>query len=218
MNVTAHPAPAATDAEEFAAYVRERSPALLRTAYLITGNRFDAEDLLQTALAKVYLAWPRIKDKGAADGYVRRTLVNAHTSRWRLRRVAEYPAGILPEEAGTTDPFAAHDLHDVLWRALERLTRRQRTAVVLRYYLDLSEAETAAILGISIGTVKSTMHHALAKLRTDLTLRDEPVPAARTAAPAARVAPAPVAPAAAPRPAPPRRPSRIRGRALALAS
>jgi RNA polymerase sigma-70 factor (sigma-E family) len=179
MTVTAHPALAAADAEDFAAYVRTRSSALLRTAYLITGNRYDAEDLLQTALAKVYLAWHRIEDKSAADSYVRRTLVNTHTSRWRRRRVDEYPTEAPPETAATHDPYAAHDLHDALWSALGKLSHRQRTVVVLRYYQDLSEAETAAALGVSVGTVKSTMHHALNKLRKDVTLREGPAPAPR---------------------------------------
>lgn len=173
MNATARPALAASDAEDFAAYVRARSATLLRTAYLITGNRNDAEDLLQTALAKVYLAWPRIQDKAAADMYVRRTLVNTHTSAWRRRRVDEYPTETLPESPTTNDPYATHDLRDALWTALSKLSRRQRTIVVLRYYEDLSEADTAAALGVSVGTVKSTMHHALAKLRGDLELRDD---------------------------------------------
>ena len=177
MSVTPHPALAASDADEFSAYVRARSTALLRTAYLLTGNRCDAEDLLQTALAKVYLAWPRIKDKEAVEGYVRRTLVNTHTSRWRLRRLAEYPTEVLPETPTAHDPFAAHDLQDALWRALSRLTPRQRATVVLRYYLDLSEAETAQILGVSVGTVKSTMHHSLGKLRNDASLRRGEAPA-----------------------------------------
>jgi RNA polymerase sigma-70 factor (sigma-E family) len=173
MNVTAHPALAASDAEDFTAYVRDRSAALLRTAYLITGNQFDAEDLLQTALAKVYLAWPRIREVNARDAYVRRALVNTQTSRWRRRRVAECPTENLPETVVVHDPFGTHDLHDALWTALAKLSPRQRTTVVLRYYLDLSEAETAATMRVSPGTVKSTMHHALNRLREDVTLRDD---------------------------------------------
>lgn len=165
--------------EEFHAYVQARSRALLRTAYLLTGNRQDAEDLLQTALAKTYLAWDRINDKGAADGYVRRVLVNTQASWWRRNRVDEYPTAELPETDDTSDPIAASDLREVVWTALGRLPRRQRAMVVLRYYEDLTEAETAAILGVSIGTVKSTVSRALDRLRDDavLTASDTRLPA-----------------------------------------
>jgi RNA polymerase sigma-70 factor (sigma-E family) len=163
--------------EDFTAYVRTRHAALLRAAYLITGNRHDAEDLLQTALAKVYLAWPRIRDKGAADFYVRRALVNARTSQWRRRKVDEYPAEVMPELVESADPFGQRDLREALWDALTRLTHRQRAVVVLRYYLELSEAETADALGVTTGPVKSTMHRAIAKLRADATLREDQQPA-----------------------------------------
>jgi RNA polymerase sigma-70 factor (sigma-E family) len=164
------------DRAEFHAYVSARSPKLLRTAYLLTGSRPDAEDLLQTALAKTYLAWPRIADRGALDAYVRRVMVNARTSRWRLRRVQETPTAE-PPESPDRDATAGRDLHDALWRALATLPPRQRAAVVLRYYEDLSEAETADALGISVGTVKSTVSRALTSLRdraVDLGLRDDP--------------------------------------------
>ncbi len=153
----------------FSAYVASRGQALLRTAYLLTGNRSDAEDLLQTALAKTYLAWDRIKDKGAVDAYVRRVLVNTQTSWWRRRRVEEYPTGELPEQP-TPDSTSAHALHEALWAALAELPRRQRAMVVLRYYEDLTESETAQLMGVSVGTVKSTVSRALAKLRADTSL------------------------------------------------
>jgi RNA polymerase sigma-70 factor (sigma-E family) len=158
--------------EAFQAYVVGRSPALLRTAYLLTGNRADAEDLLQTALAKTYLAWDRIREREALDGYVRRVLVTTQTSFWRRKR-PESLYDELPESAGR-DALADADLHDALWTALGRLSRKQRAAVVLRYYEDLSEAETARVLGVSVGTVKSTTSRALTLLRTDPTLRDDP--------------------------------------------
>jgi RNA polymerase sigma-70 factor (sigma-E family) len=164
------------DRTEFHGYVAARSGALLRTAYLLTGSRTDAEDLLQTALAKTYLAWPRISDRGALDGYVRRVMINTRTSRWRLRRVSELPTADLPERA-SSDSLAGADLHDALWRALATLSPRQRAAIVLRYYEDLTEAETAATLGISVGTVKSTVSRALTNLRdraSELGLRDDP--------------------------------------------
>ena len=150
--------------EDFRSYVAARSPALLRTAYMLTGNRADAEDLLQTALAKTYLSWDRIREREALDGYVRRILVNTQTSFWRRRRVDEYPSDVLPEMPGR-DETADADLHDALWNALRGLPKRQRAMVVLRYYEDLSEAETAQVLGVSVGTVKSTTSRALSKLR-----------------------------------------------------
>src|SRR5689334_12487990 len=125
----------------FEDYVVARSAALLRTAYLLTGNRADAEDLLQTALAKTYLAWDRIRDHEAVDGYVRRTLVNTQTSFWR-RKKPESLYDEPPERPGR-DALADADLHDALWQALARLGRKQRAILVLRYYEDLSEAETA---------------------------------------------------------------------------
>ncbi len=159
---------------QFRGWVEARSPSLLRTAYLLTGNRADAEDLLQTALAKTYLAWGRIRDREAVDGYARRVLVNTQTSIWRRRRVPEHPTENLPERGDGRDATADLDLHDALWAALAGLPKRQRAAVVLRYYEDLTEADTAAVLGVSVGTVKSTTSRALARLRDDSSLRDDP--------------------------------------------
>lgn len=160
--------------EAFRAYVAARSPALLRTAYLLTGSRADAEDLLQTALAKTYLAWDRIREREALDGYVRRVMVNTQTSWWRRRKVAEFATDELPETTAGRDSGDDLALHDALWRALGGLPTRQRATVVLRYYEDLSEAETAAVLGVSVGTVKSTTSRALMKLRDSSGLRDDP--------------------------------------------
>lgn len=147
-----------------------RSPALLRTAYLLTGNRADAEDLLQTTLAKTYLSWQRIRDRGALDGYVRRVMVNAQTSVWRRHR-PEASYEVVPDLLPGRDAHADADLHDALWN-MASLPRKQRAAVVLRYYEDLSEAETARVLGVSVGTVKSSTSRALASLRADASLRD----------------------------------------------
>ena len=160
--------------EDFRSYVAARSPALLRTAYALTGNRADAEDLLQTALAKTYLSWGRIREREAVDGYVRRVMVNTQTSWWRRRRVDERPTGELPERPSGRDATADLDLHDALWTALASLPKRQRAIVVLRYYEDLSEAETAAVMGVSVGTVKSATSRALARLRDGSGLRDDP--------------------------------------------
>jgi RNA polymerase sigma-70 factor (sigma-E family) len=153
----------------FREYVTARNASLLRMAYLLTHNRADAEDLVQAALAKTYQAWDRIQDRGAVDGYVRRAMVNTHISWWRRRRVEEYPTDDIPEQA-VADHAGDSDLQDALRRAIARLPRRMRTAVVLRYYEDMSEAEIADVLGVSQGTVKSTVSRAVAKLRIDADL------------------------------------------------
>ena len=160
--------------EDFRSYVAARSPALLRTAFMLSGNRTDAEDLLQTTLAKTYLAWDRIREREAVDRYVRRVMVNTHTSWWRRRKVDEHPTGELPERPSGRDATADADLHDALWTAMSDLPRRQRAMVVLRYYEDLTEAETAQVMGVSIGTVKSATSRAMAKLRDTSGLRDDP--------------------------------------------
>jgi RNA polymerase sigma-70 factor (sigma-E family) len=157
----------------FASYVRARQPVLLRTARSLTSNPCDAEDLLQTALAKTYVAWDRIEDHRALDGYVRRALLNTRTSQWRKRKVDEFVCDELPEHRETPagDPAEQQALHDAMWRAITKLPARQRAMVVLRYYEDLSEAQTAQVLGVSIGTVKSAVSRALGKLREDPELR-----------------------------------------------
>ncbi len=143
---------------------------LLRTARSLTANPSDAEDLLQTALTKTYVAWERIEDHRALDGYVRRALLNTRTSQWRKRKVDEFACDELPEPepvpAGD-DPAERQALHDAMWRAIMKLPARQRAMVVLRYYEDLSEAQTAEVLGVSVGTVKSAVSRALGKLRED---------------------------------------------------
>jgi RNA polymerase sigma-70 factor (sigma-E family) len=154
----------------FGEYVATRSRALLRTAYLLTGNTADAEDLVQAALAKTYLAWDRIEDRSALDGYVRRAIVNTHISWWRRRRVEEYPTDDIPDQA-VADHSIASDLQESLRRAIDRLPQRMRAALVLRYYEDMTEAEVAEVLGVSLGTVKSTVSRAVAKLRTDADLQ-----------------------------------------------
>ncbi|GGK65393.1 MULTISPECIES: SigE family RNA polymerase sigma factor [Streptomyces aurantiacus group] len=159
----------------FASYVKARQPVLLRTARSLTANPSDAEDLLQTALAKTYVAWERIEDHRALDGYVRRALLNTRTSQWRKRKVDEFACDELPEPQAPPagDPAEQQALHDAMWRAIMRLPARQRAMVVLRYYEDLSEVQTAEVLGVSVGTVKSAVSRALGKLREDPEL--EPV-------------------------------------------
>jgi RNA polymerase sigma-70 factor (sigma-E family) len=160
---------AGLDDPEFRQYVAARGRSLLRIAYLLTRNAADAEDLLQSALAKTYQAWDRIEDRRAVDGYVRRTLVNTHISWWRQRRLDEYPTDEIPDRP-VADPCNDSDLQDSVRRAIDRLPPRMRAAVLLRFYEDLTEAEIADRLGISLGTVKSTVSRAVAKLRTDADL------------------------------------------------
>jgi len=151
---------------QFGEFVTSRGRALLRSAYLLTGNLADAEDLVQSALAKTYQAWDRIEDRKALDGYVRRAIVNTHISWWRRRRVDEYPTDEIPDQPAE-DTSGNNELHDTLQRAIDRLPQRMRAAVVLRYFEDMTEAEVADVLGVSQGTVKSTVSRAVAKLRTD---------------------------------------------------
>ena len=160
---------AAAEDVGFREYVTARRGSLLRMAYLLTRNLADAEDLLQAALAKTFQAWDRIQDPGALDGYVRRAMVNTHISWWRRRRLEEYPTEEIPDRP-VDDHAGTSELHDTLRRALDRLPERMRTAVVLRYYEDMSEAEIADVLGVSQGTVKSTVSRGVAKLRIDAEL------------------------------------------------
>ena len=158
------------DRMAFGEYVRSRSHALLRAAQSMTGNRADAEDLVQATLVKAYQSWDRIDDPAALDTYVRRVMANTHISGWRRRRVDEYPTDELPDSVPAEDSTKDSDLHDVVQRAIDRLPRQMRAAVMLRYYDDLTEPEVAAALGVSVGTVKSTVARAVAKLRNDAEL------------------------------------------------
>jgi RNA polymerase sigma-70 factor (sigma-E family) len=156
------------DRGSFDDFVATRSTRLLRTAYLLTHDRALAEDLVQTSLAKAWFAWGRID--GQPDAYVRRVMVNTYSSWWRRRWNGEEATAELPERGagtrGRTEDGRVDDRTD-LWRALDRLPKRQRAVVVLRFYEDLSEIETAEILQCSVGTVKSQASRALAKLRID---------------------------------------------------
>ncbi|MEH1166676.1 SigE family RNA polymerase sigma factor [Micromonospora sp. CPCC 205539] len=165
--------------EEFREFVAARSPALLRTAYLLAGDWATAEDLLQTALTKTYLAWKRLGGIEAVEPYARRVMVNTSTSWWRRRWHGERPTEVLPERAGVDEIEQQLD-RDLLWRHLRELPSRQRAVLVLRYYEDMSEAQTAAMLDISPGTVKSQASRALSTLRRRMgaELPDLPVGAA----------------------------------------
>lgn len=161
---------------EFTAYVQERRASLYATAYHLTGDRFEAEDLLQSALFSTYRAWERISDKAAVGGYLRRTMTNLHISAWRRRKLNEYPTEELPETVGDTDAMRGTELRAVLWQALARLPELQRTMLVLRYYEGRTDPEIAEILDISVGTVKSSIWRSLRRMREDEVLsfgRDE---------------------------------------------
>ncbi|MCD4524653.1 SigE family RNA polymerase sigma factor [Nocardioides sp. cx-173] len=150
--------------EEFAAYLNARQPQLLRTAYLLTGDRHQAEDVLQTSLAKLYLAWDKVRDRGSVDAYVRRIMVNENNSLWRRGwKRREFAAETIPDRA-VSDAYD-EGLSSALWDVVQTLPQKARAVVVLRYYEQLTEAETADILGISVGTVKSQCSRALAALR-----------------------------------------------------
>jgi RNA polymerase sigma-70 factor (sigma-E family) len=146
--------------EEFRQFVEQRYGALLRTAYLLTGSPDAAEDLLQSALLATMSRW-RAMDH--PDAYVRRVMVNQLVSRWRRRRVVEMLTAVLPERP--QPPPDEPELRDELWQALRRLPARMRAVLVLRYWEDLSEAQTAEALGCSVGSVKSQASRGLARLR-----------------------------------------------------
>lgn len=155
-------------------FMAARWGPLYRTAYLLTGDRHDAEDLLQGALARTCVRWDSIRDKGAADAYVRRAMVHAASRGWR-RRGREVVTDELPDpgHAGGLDVRADRL---ALWAEIRRLPPRMRAVLVLRYLEDLTEEAAAGELGCSVGTVKSQTHHALKRLRAalpDLQLAEE---------------------------------------------
>jgi RNA polymerase sigma-70 factor (sigma-E family) len=150
---------------QFDTFVLTRSPALLRAAYLLTGDQHLAEALVQSALARTHRRWGQLHEQGNAEAYTRRVMYHLQVSWWRRPRVAESPSAALPERGGD-DPADAASLRLTLRQALLRLTDKQRAVLVLRFFEDCSEAETAELLGVSPGTVKSQTSKALARLRT----------------------------------------------------
>ena len=153
---------------DFSAYVRARQKAFARFAYLLTGDPYSAEDLVQSALAKVYAKWDHISGLQSPDAYVRKIMVNEHTTwwrrTWRHRERTDSDLIRVMDPAGDDTP--AHDSE--LWAHVRSLAPQQRAAVVLRYYEDLSEAQTAEILGCSVGTVKSHTSRAIKSLRSTM--------------------------------------------------
>jgi RNA polymerase sigma-70 factor (sigma-E family) len=154
--------------EEFDGFMRGRWPAVVRLAYALTGDTGHAEDLAQAAFARAYASWGRVRRAGDPDAYVRRIVINEHRNRFRRHRVAEELRGDVADAADRRQPGGPDEgpgEREALLDALRALGPRQRAVVVLRYWLDLSEAETAAALGCSVGTVKSQASRALATLR-----------------------------------------------------
>jgi RNA polymerase sigma-70 factor (sigma-E family) len=149
---------------EFSEFMHGRWAQLVRLGYGLTGDQQLAEDLAQTALARAYASWPRVRRTGNPDAYVRRIMLNANYGRFRKRRVAERLTDVPPDTA-TADPAGRHDDRAALMSALATLPDGQRAVVVLRYWMDMTETEVAAALGCSVGNVKSQASRALAKLR-----------------------------------------------------
>ncbi len=152
-------------AVDFDEFVAARGSALWRTAWLLTGDRHRAEDLLQTALGKAWPHWRRVSRSGSFEAYVRKTMFTTYVAWYRRRWKAEVPTEHLPEQSGHDDAEQVAYQRDIA-AALAQLPRGQRAVVVLRYFEDLTEAQTAEVLGCSVGTVKSQTSRALAALRS----------------------------------------------------
>ncbi|MGI5493665.1 SigE family RNA polymerase sigma factor [Microtetraspora malaysiensis] len=148
--------------DDFREFVLARQQTLMRTAYLLVGDAHLAEDLLQSVLTKVVGHWSKLSRDGNPEAYTRKALVNQYIS-WRRRSSLELPSADPPEHGASHDNATLDRI--VLRQALAKLTRKQRAVIVLRFWEDLTEAQTADTLGCSIGTVKSQTHHALARLR-----------------------------------------------------
>ncbi|HEY2639471.1 MAG TPA: SigE family RNA polymerase sigma factor [Streptosporangiaceae bacterium] len=160
---------AAVDAE-FSDFMQGRWSQLVRLGYGLTGDLQHAEDLAQTAFARAYASWHSVRRADNPDAYLRRIVVNANRNRFRKLRVGEVLSGSVPDLVSVTDDTDRRSDRDALVGALMQLPYGQRAAVVLRYWLDLTETETAVVLGCSVGNVKSQASRALAKLRANSSL------------------------------------------------
>jgi RNA polymerase sigma-70 factor (sigma-E family) len=150
---------------EYEQFVRARTSALLRCAYLLTGDQHLAEDLVQEALARTHLSWRDLHAVGNAEAYTRKIMYRLQISVWRRRRFKETYQDGMPEPRASGDLANDISMRLSMRRALGLLSARQRAVIVLRYFEDRTEAEAAEVLGIAVGTVKSTAAHALEKLR-----------------------------------------------------
>jgi RNA polymerase sigma-70 factor (sigma-E family) len=157
------------DHDRFAEFVAARSTSLFRTAYLMVGDHGLAQDLLQEALTKTYVAWPRLRDPGKAEPYARRAVVTTAIS-WKRRRhwYGERPTENLPDHTPVGDGTEELALRDLVWIEILALPVRQRAAIVLRFYEDMSEAQIAEAMGCAPGTVKSQVSHGVKRLRERL--------------------------------------------------
>jgi RNA polymerase sigma-70 factor (sigma-E family) len=156
----------AGDDREFLDFFADQFWSLRRMGFLLTGDWGQAEELAQEAMARTFAAWSRVRGYDRPAAYARKVLVNRHRSLLRRAAVeARHALMSRPQESQESD-FGGDDL--VQWQALQHLSARQRTAIVLRYYLDLPEAEVARLLGVPVGTVKSLVHRGLARLRDQL--------------------------------------------------
>ena len=156
------------DRAAFAEFAAGRAPALHRAAYLMVGDEQLAQDLVQEALTKTYVAWPRLRDPNNAEAYCRKAITSTAITWFRRKGWAnERPTEALPERPGRTQTDAVDD-RSMVWAALQQLPPRQRAALVLRFYEDLTEAQTAAAMGCAVGTVKSQVAAGLKKLRDRL--------------------------------------------------
>jgi len=162
---------------EFREFMHARWPVMVRLAYGLTGDQGHAEDVAQAAFTRAYASWPRVRRAGDPEAYVRQIVINQNRNRFRKHRVAERLTGSPPESGfavvAAADATRDYDDRSALIAALQRLGPRQRAVVVLRYWMDLTEHETAAALNCSVGTVKSQASRALATLRQDTQLVDE---------------------------------------------
>ncbi|TDO54901.1 RNA polymerase sigma-70 factor (sigma-E family) [Kribbella sp. VKM Ac-2527] len=150
---------------EFDEYVAARGQQLVRLGYVLSGDRYRAEDLTQEALMNAYRHWRRVRGMDDPHAYVRRALVNAHVSAARRSSSRETPRVLPASDHSEPDPALAVTEHDAMWRALIQLPLRERTVIVLRYYEDLDHASIAAVLGIKESTARATASRALAALR-----------------------------------------------------
>lgn len=150
----------------FAAFVREQTPALLRTAYLLTGSRLAAEELVQDTLVRLYPKWHRVEQADVPLAYVRRSLANGFVNQQRRAARREYAYADVPERADDRDAFGQLADRDDIWSRLATLPERQRAALVLRFYEGLSDDDAADALGCRVGTVRSLVSRGLATLRS----------------------------------------------------
>ncbi len=162
---------------EFREFMHARWPLMVRLAYGLTGDQGHAEDVAQAAFARAYASWPRVSRADDPDAYVRQIVVNENRNRFRKHQVTERLTGSPPEsglaDGARTDATRDYDSRSVLIAALQRLGPRQRAVIVLRYWMDLTEHQTATVLNCSVGTVKSQASRALATLRKDSELVNE---------------------------------------------